>query len=210
MPHGARLKPRDGAAVAAVRARLGAGPRDPVLGVVGKLYEGKGQLEAVRAAALLRAEFPGLRLAVIGEPRDAGYAVSVRAEAELLGLPAAFAGWRPHLDDWLAALDVLRVPSTVETFGRAALDGMACGTPVVAVAAGGSAEVVADGESGILVAERAPALLAAAAARILRDPALSARLAEGGRRAVETRFRLDGQIRAVEDVLAGCLAEARP
>ncbi len=212
VPNGARLKIRDDAAAAAIRARLGAASGTPVLGVVGKLYEGKGQIEAVRAAGLLKDEFPGLRLAVIGEPRDAGYAAAVRAEAARAGLngQVVFEGWRSDLDDWLAAMDVLLVPSTVETFGRAALDGMSCGTPVVAAAAGGSAEVVEDGVSGILVPERTPTLLAEAAARILRDPALASRLADGGRRAVGTRFSLEAQVRTVEDVLARCLSGAQP
>ncbi len=211
VPNGARPRIRDEAAAAAVRARLGAETGAPVLGVIGKLYEGKGQMEAVRAAGLLRGDFPGLRLAVIGEPRDAGYAAAVRAEADRAGLAGrvVFEGWRPDLDDWLAAMDVLLVPSTVETFGRAALDGMAVGTPVVAVAAGGSAEVIESGVSGILVPERTPALLAEAASRILRDPALAARLVEGGRRAVAERFSLDAQVRAIERALDGVLAEAR-
>ncbi|MDD8027458.1 MAG: glycosyltransferase [Acidobacteriota bacterium] len=212
IPNGSRPKLRDEAKAAAVRNRLGAAPGDPVLGVIGKLYAGKGQLEAVLAAGLLQAEFPWLRLAVIGEPRDAGYADAVRAAAETGGLRGrvVFEGWRADLDDWLAAMDVLLVPSAVESFGRAALDGMAAGTPVVAFAAGGLAEIVADGETGLLVPDREPATLAAAAARVLRDRALAGRLAAGGRGAVETRFSLDTQIRMVKDVLELCLEAGRP
>jgi glycosyltransferase involved in cell wall biosynthesis len=208
VPNGSRIKARDAARAAAIRARLGASPADPVLGVIGKLYAGKGQLEAVMAAGLLRAEFPGLRLAVIGEPRDADYASSLRAAAERSGLRdrVVFEGWRADLDDWLAAMDVLLVPSVVESFGRAALDGMAAGTPVVAAAVGGLAEVVEAGVSGLLVPGRSPEALAAAAARILRDPALAARLVEGGRKAVAGRYGLDTQVRMVQDVLSSCLS----
>jgi glycosyltransferase involved in cell wall biosynthesis len=212
IPNGFVLKARNEAKAVAVRARLGASPGDPVLGVVGKLYQGKGQREAVLAAGLLKADFPGLRLALIGEPRDAGYAASVREAAAACGLEGqvVFAGRHDDLDDWLAAMDVLLVPSVVETFGRAALEGMAAGTPVVAAAVGGLAEIVEDGANGLLVPGPTPAGLAAAAARILRDPALAARLAAGGRRAVETRFSLDTQVRQVEDVLERCLEAARP
>jgi glycosyltransferase involved in cell wall biosynthesis len=211
IPNGSRLKPRDAAKVAAIRARLGASPSDPVLGVIGKLYAGKGQLEAVLAAGLLSAEFPGLRLAVIGEPRDAGYAASVRAAADRSGLRdrVVVEGWRADLDDWLAAMDALLVPSVVESFGRAALDGMAAGTPVVAAAVGGLAEIIEDGENGLLVPDRTPASLAAAAARILRDRSLAEKLIAGGKRAIETRFGLEEQVRSVARVIDQGLG-ARP
>jgi glycosyltransferase involved in cell wall biosynthesis len=211
IPNGSRLKPRDAAKVAAIRARLGASPSDPVLGVIGKLYAGKGQLEAVLAAGLLSAEFPGLRLAVIGEPRDAGYAASVRAAADRSGLRdrVVFEGWRADLDDWLAAMDALLVPSVVESFGRAALDGMAAGIPVVAAAVGGLAEIIEDGENGLLVPDRTPASLAAAAARILRDRSLAEKLIAGGKRAIETRFGLEEQVRSVARVIDQGLG-ARP
>jgi glycosyltransferase involved in cell wall biosynthesis len=212
IPNGFRPKPRDAVRAATIRAKLGALPGDPVLGVIGKLYPGKGQLDALRAACLLAADFPGLRLAVIGEARDAAYEAELRAAAASGGLrgKVVFEGWRDDLDDWLAAMDVLLVPSVVESFGRAALDGMAAGTPVVAAAVGGLAEIVEDGVSGLLVPGRSPEKMAEAAGRILRDPSLAASLAAGGRSAVATRFSLDGQVRMVEDVLAACLAGGRP
>lgn len=212
VPNGFRLKTRHAARAAAIRTRLGVEPGDPVLGVVGKLYAGKGQLEAVRAAEILAADFPRLRLAVVGESRDAAYEAELRTAAESAALRGrvVFEGWRDDLDDWLAAMDALLVPSVVESFGRAALEGMAAGTPVVAAAVGGLAEVVEDGVNGLLVPGRSPAKLAEAAARILRDPGLAASLTAGGRRIVENRYSLEAQIRMVEDVLAACLAGGRP
>ncbi len=123
IPNGFRLKPRDPVRSAAIRSRIGAAPGDPVSGVIGKLYAGKGQLDALRAAEILAAEFPRLKLAVIGEARDAAYASGLRAAAEsgVLKGKVAFEGWRDDLDAWLAAMDVLLVPSVVESFGRAAL-----------------------------------------------------------------------------------------
>ena len=52
-----------------------------------------------------------------------------------------------------SALDVFIMPSRAETFGNTALEAMACGTPVIAYAAGGLAEVVVDGVTGLVERE---------------------------------------------------------
>jgi glycosyltransferase involved in cell wall biosynthesis len=80
---------------------------------------------------------------------------------------------------WLQAADVVVVPSRREGFGLAAVEAMACGTPVIAAAAGGLPEVVRDGENGLLVPPGDPAAIARALERLL-DPQLRARLAAAG------------------------------
>jgi D-inositol-3-phosphate glycosyltransferase len=78
--------------------------------------------------------------------------------------------------DWMRAVDVVVVPSRREPLGLAAVEALACGTPVVASAVGGLKEVVRDGETGLLVAPADPEALANALVR-LKDAALRARLA---------------------------------
>jgi phosphatidyl-myo-inositol alpha-mannosyltransferase len=58
---------------------------------------------------------------------------------------------------------------------------MAAGLPVVASDTPGYDEVVRDGVDGLLVPPSDPGALAVAAARVLDDPALAARLAAAGR-----------------------------
>ncbi len=53
----------------------------------------------------------------------------------------------------------------VEDFGLAAAEATACGTPIIAYAAGGALEIVRDGENGVLFREQAPAALTEAIAK---------------------------------------------
>ncbi|MEV6845914.1 glycosyltransferase [Actinoplanes sp. NPDC051411] len=73
-------------------------------------------------------------------------------------LPVRFAGHiaeRADVAALLASADVVVAPGPVETFGLAALEALACGTPVVVNAASALPEVV--GEAGVAVAGTAEA-----------------------------------------------------
>jgi alpha-1,6-mannosyltransferase len=75
-----------------------------------------------------------------------------RLERRAAGLPVRFLGFladRVRLATLLATADVVVAPGPVETFGLAALEALACGTPVVASAEGALGEVV--GAAGVAV-----------------------------------------------------------
>jgi glycosyltransferase involved in cell wall biosynthesis len=75
---------------------------------------------------------------------------------------------------------LVAVPSRYEGFGLPAAEAMACGTPVVASAAGALPEVVRTGGGGLLVAPNNPEALAAGIATLLEDPELRADLGRRG------------------------------
>ena len=96
----------------------------------------------------------------------------------------AFLGKRSQesLPFYYASADVVVMPSRYESFGLAALEAMACGTPVVASDVGGLSFVVRDGETGFLVPEGNARVMADCLSSVLHNPELRARL---GKRGVE-------------------------
>jgi D-inositol-3-phosphate glycosyltransferase len=186
----------------AVRLALGAESGRPLLAVVGRVQELKGQRLAVRALAALPAPRPLLVIAGEPTPGSEHYMVALHELAVELGVvnDVRFVGAlsRDAVAELLAAATITLVPSHSETFGLVALESAASGTPVVAQRVSGLVESVADGESGVLVDSRDPAEWARVISLLLDDPlyyeelALSARqFAEGFSWAASTSILLD-------------------
>jgi glycosyltransferase involved in cell wall biosynthesis len=153
----------------AARLLLGL-PDGPLVLLLGALSERKGA--DVFAAALDLA--PGWRGVAVGDGPLAGELE--RRGPGLIVRPPVPASEVPG---WLRAVDAVAVPSRREPLGLAAVEALACGTPVVASATGGLLEVVRDGENGLLVQPDDAEALAGALKRLL-DPRLRARLAAAG------------------------------
>ncbi|MGA2520412.1 MAG: glycosyltransferase family 4 protein [Acidimicrobiales bacterium] len=149
----------------------------------------KGLVPLLEAVAKLRTE-RDIELVVIGKPQEGG---RVARTIDRLGLAPVVRCVRGISDDELACLygeaEVAVVPSLYEGFSLPAIEAMACGVPLVATTGGALPEVVgADGETALLVTPDDPEALAGAIRRIFDDPALAARLGEGGRARVLGRF----------------------
>ena len=129
-----------------------------------------------------RARDPRLHLLLAGGGPEEG------ALRERLGEHATFLGWLEGdaLATAYASADLFLFASETDTFGQVVLEAQASGLPVVAVGAGGPAELIADGRSGVLCPPRAAALADAVAALAASRPARQ-RLAAGGLAAVRDR-----------------------
>jgi len=184
------------------RLACGLDSEGPYLGVFGRLSPEKGQYIALEALALIVQVFPAARLVLVGcgpeEPM-------LREAAVRLGLTknVLFAGFQSDVRPWMAACDLVVVPSVREGFGLSAVEGMAMARTVVASRTGGLEEIVEDGQTGLHFAAGDPAQLAETVVRLLEDSDLSEAFGRAARqRAVET-FDSGKQFRALHTILSG-------
>jgi glycosyltransferase involved in cell wall biosynthesis len=146
---------------------------------VGALDRTKGLELLAEAFLVAHDRHPRLRLILAGTGPDEDWL------AARLGSAATFL--EPLDPERLARVyataDLLVSPSSRDSFGHAILEAQASGLPVLAVDAGGPAELIEGGRSGCLVAPDADAI-AAAIRGLARRAALCDRLATGGLLAV--------------------------
>jgi D-inositol-3-phosphate glycosyltransferase len=174
------------------RRRLGIPPHAIVLMFAGRVQPLKAPDVLLRAAAQLVRDHPRLAdrliVAFVGGPSGTG-----RNDPDSLTELAAALGISPNirleppcpqrdLADWYRAATLVVVPSYSESFGLVAVEAQACGTPVVAAAAGGLRTAVQHGVSGVLVDGHDPARYARAIAALLGSSCQLARLSRGARK----------------------------
>jgi D-inositol-3-phosphate glycosyltransferase len=129
----------------------------PIILFVGRFDPMKGLDTLLHALAQQRQAIPeGTRLVVAGGDGHGG--TRFKHLAHTLGIDdmVDFHGLVPpdELPLFYAAADVTAVPSVYESFGMAAIESMASGTPVVAFDVGGLATTVIHERTGILVEPR--------------------------------------------------------
>jgi glycosyltransferase involved in cell wall biosynthesis len=182
-----------------LRLELGLPEGVPVIGALTVLRPEKALDVLVEAAALLRVQFPDLRVLIAGtgpeEERLRLFVAERRLEETVLLL-----GFRPHVADVLAAVDVAIHASDREGSPLAVLESMAAGKAIVATHVGGVPALLHDEEHALLVPPRDASALAASVARLLRDEALRERLGRNARERQRRRFDISSTVSELEDL----------
>jgi N-acetyl-alpha-D-glucosaminyl L-malate synthase BshA len=163
--------------------------------------------EVVRVFAEIAAAVPA-RLVLVGEGPEMP---RVRALAAELGVGdrVAYLGYQERVADILAASDLFLLPSEQESFGLAALEAMACGTPVLASEVGGLPEVLANGAGGFLIPDGDAAGMARAGLELLADREKRAQVSEAGIARARALFSADRIVPVYEEYYARVLGGLR-
>lgn len=160
---------------------------------VGSLYPLKGVHHLILAIADVRSNGLKANLTIVGEGRQ---------EQELKALVKAtgieehvhFIGFVPYssMPNYYRRCDVFCLPSWVgESFGKAIVEAMACGKPVISTNMGGPAEMIENHVNGVLVPPSSPRTIAQEIIRLANDEKGIRRMGEKARETALQRFSWD-------------------
>ena len=189
--HGTNIEEfaRTTASPQSIRRGLGIPDDCLTVGIAGRIAPEKGHLVLLQAAALLGDRYP-LRYVIVGDgPSEA----AIREAVRTLGLEdrVVFAGFRDDVNNVMAALDIMTLPSTWnEPCAAVVQQAMALSKPVVGTRAGGTPEMISENETGFLVPPSDAPALADAIARLAGDAFLRKRMGAAGRERVGAYFSL--------------------
>ena len=202
----------DPAARGPMRAVLGIGADQVLIGWVGRL-DRKKRVEDFIAAALHVADMdPRARFVIVGGP-DAfmpEYEGELRRMAEPLGGRMIFTGDRKDVPDLMSAMDVFCWLSRGEGMPHVIAEAGAAGLPVIATPDNGALEQIADGVSGIFVPHEDPQVVARAMLRLLADAPLRRRIGAALQAHVHATYSAQVVVPQWRALIDRVLAERRP
>lgn len=183
---------------AGLRAELGVGADDVIVGIVAVLRPEKDHATFLRAAKLVAERVPGARFLVVGDGPERD---TLTREVTELGISdrVVFTGSRADVARLIALMDVSVLSShTIECFPMALLEAMAIGRPSVCTAVGGIPEMIEEGRTGHVVPARDPQALADRLVGLLEQPARARSMGQAARRRLESEFTLERSVRAAQ------------
>ena len=175
-----------------------------IVGSIGWLTDIKGHRVLIEALGHLKDAFPRLHVVVVG---SGGQQSALLAQADSLGLRdrVHLVGHRDDIERCLAGMDCFVFPSLNEGMGRALIEAMAAGLPVVASRVGGIPAIVRHEENGLLVAAGDSRALSEAVRRILSDSQLAGSLGRNASHSIGNEFGVKAMVDAVESVYRGAV-----
>jgi glycosyltransferase involved in cell wall biosynthesis len=215
-----------------LRREWGAGERDVLVGIVGRLTEVKNHVLFLEAAALFkrqRASGAGaagggagrVRFVVVG---DGHLRAELEGRARALGLAddVEFAGLRDDPEDFYPALDVVALTSRNEGTPLTLIEAMANARAVAATAVGGVVDLLGgvderelrrphhwqSCERGLQVRPGDPESFADALAHVVDDPVLRRALGERGREYVERHYSVERLVADVQQLYGRLAGDA--
>jgi glycosyltransferase involved in cell wall biosynthesis len=181
------------AEIAALRTSWGCDVESVVVGQVASLHRQKGIWLILRLAERLCAEFPQLRIVLVGnDSAEAGEGPQLRATIRERGLDGRviLPGYDARLAMVYAALDtaLCLFGGELGGVGRAAYEAAVAGKPLVATLPDPvHSETLKDGVSGLLFTPEDEAGIADGLRKLIRDPALRKTLGASGKASIGHR-----------------------
>lgn len=168
--------------------------RSNLVGYIGRLAQGKGVLNFVRAIPLILREYEATEFLICG---DGILYDEIESELADKGLQnkVKLMGWIQHaeLPNYLGEVKLLILPSENEGIPGIIQEAMSCGTPVLAMSVGGIPDLIEDEKTGFILENNSPECIARNVGRALEHPKLD-EIAQNARRLIEEVYAYDAMV----------------
>ena len=174
IPSGIDLKEFKPANKVEAREKLGLPNERKIIGLIGRFESKKGQMLALEAMRYVTTDF---LLLLVGEEtldQKSNYLNELKhyIREQKLEEKVQFLNFTQSPADVFNAIDWTLMASYSETFGMVTLESMACGTPVIGSASGGTKSLLNEGKLGLLFETKNPQDLAEKLNNVLTTPSL--------------------------------------
>jgi glycosyltransferase involved in cell wall biosynthesis len=173
--------------------------KDHVVGIVSKLWEGKGHGVLIEAFKLLKEKNTDAKLVIVGEGHLYDELFRM-VDTNGLRESVLFTGFQMDVSEIIATFDVAVLPSFFEGMGRVILEAMAMERPVVASRVGGIPDLIEQDVNGLLVRPGDVKELADALEKLLNDKRLARKMGREGRKRIKEQFSAHVMVQSIEKV----------
>ena len=178
----------------------------PLIGLIGRIVEGKGQKEFILAAKNVLSKNPNVRFLLIGDAKGGktNYYNEVKNLVTREGLTnkIIFTGWRIDIKEIISDLNIVVQATTTfpEGFGLTIIEAMALKKPVIATDIPGPSDIVVNDSTGYLIPPGDINAMAEKILYLLNNPDIAKKMGEEGRKRVEELFDIKKRVKDIEDV----------
>lgn len=171
-----------------------------VVGIIGRIEEGKGQYLVIEAIAKLKEL--NIKALVVGNTMDENYLELLKSKVKELGIEdkVIFTGFTKDINEHIILCDTTVLATKKETFGLVVIESMANKVPVIATASGGPLEIIDDGVNGLLF-DRSSSELAEKIQLLYRDKILQATISQNGYIKIKEKFDKETQMMKMYGVI---------
>jgi sugar transferase (PEP-CTERM/EpsH1 system associated) len=187
-----------------IRKKLNLGPKDVVIGTVGRMVPIKNQSLLIHSFSVLAKSHINVKLLLVGDGPMRGDLEKLVKRLECRD-SVKFLGRRSDIPEIMTAMDIFALPSLSEGMSNTILEAMSSGLPVVAAAVGGNTELVQNCNTGLLTLSNNVPAYAEALSLLVELPELRKNMGAAGRVRVEEKFTISAMARNYERLYLKCL-----
>lgn len=174
-----------------------------VAGTTGRLTPVKGHIHLLAAAVKILAIRPDVYFVFLGDGELREELMKYAADSGIAG-NVRFAGWRSDVAAVLSLFDVFVFPSLNEGMGKAIVEAMAMGKPVIAGDVGGIPDLVTHGGNGLLVPPSDSVALAEAILDLHDNSDKRIKMGDAGRKTAAD-YGVDEMLNKIDKLYEACL-----